>query len=171
MEHKIQELLGDNRDVKVSTFHSFCAEIIRDNPDKCNITDDFTIIEEIDSAIFLHKEAGIDIKNAAFYTISKAKDLNIPITKFKEYIATKKAHFESTTQEDEWDNTYHDFKVKLNTFHLKSKENQKPKKQTKTPGRTSSPSMMNTKNTKTLWMPGKSTNTKKPTPTPLITAT
>ncbi|MBN1133512.1 MAG: ATP-dependent helicase [Methanosarcinaceae archaeon] len=127
MERKIRELLGENRDVKVSTFHSFCAELLRDNADKCGISDDFTILEEIDSAIFFHRYVGIDARNATHYanTISKAKDLNIPIEKFEEYLDTKKVLLLPFAREDEWEDLFHDYSVKLNSFHLKSQQEQK----------------------------------------------
>jgi len=130
MERKVGELLGENRDVKVSTFHSFCAEIIRDNSTECGISDDFSIFEEIDSAIFFYSEVGIDAGNATLYanTISKAKDLNLSIGKFKEYADARKDQLLPFAQEDEWENTYHSYRIKLNTFHLKSKEEQKADK-------------------------------------------
>ena len=37
METKIRELLGQGADVKVSTFHAFCAELIRNNAEKCGV--------------------------------------------------------------------------------------------------------------------------------------
>ncbi|MBN2489133.1 MAG: ATP-dependent helicase [Methanosarcinaceae archaeon] len=133
MERKVRELLGENRDVKVSTFHSFCAELLRDNADKCGISDDFTIFEEIDSAIFFHRDVGIDARNAALYanTISKAKDLNLPIGKFREYVDARKDLLLPFAGEDEWEGLYHDYRVRLNTFHLKSREEQKARKEEK----------------------------------------
>ena len=130
MGRKVGELLGENRDVTVSTFHSFCAEIIRDNSRKCGISDDFSIFQEIDSAIFFYSEVGIDARNATLYanSISKAKDLNLSIGKFKEYADERKDQLLPFVKEDEWENTYHSYKIKLNTFHLKSKEDQKADK-------------------------------------------
>ena len=127
MERKVGELLGQNREVKVSTFHSFCAEIIRDNSRECGISDDFSIFVEMDSAIFFYSDVGIDARNATLYanTISKAKDLNLSIGKFKEYTNTRKDLLLPFAKEDEWENTYHNYKIKLNTFHLKSKDEQK----------------------------------------------
>ena len=92
MEKKIHELLGQGTDVKVSTFHAFCAELIRDNSEKCGVLEQFTIFEDIDSAILLYKELGTTPRNAALYssTIAKAKDLNISIGEFKAYLETKK---------------------------------------------------------------------------------
>ncbi|NOR47304.1 MAG: AAA family ATPase [Methanosarcinaceae archaeon] len=130
MGRKVGELLGEERDVTVSTFHSFCAEIIRDNSRECGISDDFSIFEEMDSAIFFYSEVGIDVRNATLYanTISKSKDLNISIGKFKEYTSERKNLLLPFAKENDWENTYHDYKIKLNTFHLKSKEQQKADK-------------------------------------------
>jgi DNA helicase II / ATP-dependent DNA helicase PcrA len=94
MEQKIHEYLGYGIDVKVSTFHAFCAELIRNNAEKCVVTEQFTIFEDknIDAAILLYKELGITTRNADIYstTIAMAKDLNISIDDFKKYLETNK---------------------------------------------------------------------------------
>ncbi len=41
METKIRVLLGQGVDIKVSTFHAFCAELIRNNAEKCGVTEQF----------------------------------------------------------------------------------------------------------------------------------
>ena len=127
MERKVRDLLGQGVDVKVSTFHAFCAELIRENAEICGVSDHFTIFEEIDAAILIYKELNTTSRTAALYanTIAKAKDLNISIDQFKEYLETKKAGLFEFVGEEAWEQFYTEFRIKLNTFHLKNKDEQK----------------------------------------------
>jgi DNA helicase-2/ATP-dependent DNA helicase PcrA len=127
MEKKIYELLGQRTNVKVSTFHAFCAELIRDNSEKCGVSEQFTIFEEIDAAILIYKELGTTSRNAALYssTIAKAKDLNISISKFKDYLETEKKSLLNFAEESRFEQFYNECKINLNTFHLKDKTQQK----------------------------------------------
>ncbi|AAM05746.1 TPA: ATP-dependent helicase [Methanosarcina acetivorans] len=133
MEKKISELLGQGTNVKVSTFHSFCAELIRDNSEKCGVSEQFTIFEEIDTAILIYKELGITSRNATLYssTIAKAKDLNISIDKFNDYLKTKKESLLIFAEESIFEQFYTECKINLNTFHLKDKTQQKTLKDEK----------------------------------------
>jgi len=91
MREKVEKLL-QGKEVIVKTFHSFCAELIKDHADRCKVPGDFKIFEEMDSAIFIFRELGTDARTASLYanTIGKAKDLNITIDKFKEFLETLK---------------------------------------------------------------------------------
>ena len=133
MEKKIRELLDLGADVKVSTFHAFCAELIRNNAEKCGVLEQFTIFEEIDAAILIYKEMGTTSRNAALYssTIAKAKDLNISINQFKDYLETKKKSLFKFTEESRFEQFYTECQINLNTFHLKSKDQQKALKDEK----------------------------------------
>ena len=133
MENKIHELLGQGTNVKVSTFHAFCAELIRDNSEKCGVSEQFTIFEETDAAILLYKELGTISRNAALYssTIAKAKDLNISIGDFKAYLETKKESLLEFAEESRLEQFYTECKINLNTFHLKDKGQQKALKDEK----------------------------------------
>ena len=120
MHEEIEEPL-QGKEVYVWTFHSFCAELIRDNADKCKIQSDFKIFEEIDSAIFIHRELGIDARNAGLYanTISKAKDLNISIADLKVYLERLIKGVQVIEKDiSRWEELYREFKLKLNTLHL-----------------------------------------------------
>ncbi|MBU4038089.1 MAG: UvrD-helicase domain-containing protein, partial [Proteobacteria bacterium] len=91
MREKVEKLL-QGKEIHVKTFHSFCAELIKDHADRCKVPGDFKIFEEIDSAIFIFRELKVDAYTASLYanTIGKAKDLNISIDKFKEFLETLK---------------------------------------------------------------------------------
>ncbi|AKB57972.1 ATP-dependent helicase [Methanosarcina barkeri] len=133
MEQKIRELLGQGADVKVSTFHAFCAELIKDNAERCGVSEQFTIFEDIDTAIMIYKELGTTTRNATLYakTISMAKDLNIPIDDFRSYLQKKKRSLLDFVEESKLEQFYMDCKINLNTFHLKNKNQQKALKNEK----------------------------------------
>lgn len=127
METKIHEILSQGTNLKVSIFHAFCAELIRDNSEKCGVSEQFSIFEDIDAAILLYKELGITSRNATVYSsvIAKAKDLNISIIKFKDYLETGKKSLLNFAEESRFEQFYNECKIKLNTFHLMDKTQQK----------------------------------------------
>nr|WAH99998.1 MAG: ATP-dependent DNA helicase [Candidatus Methanoperedens sp.] len=132
MREKVEKLL-QGKEVIVKTFHSFCAELIKDHADRCKVPYDFKIFEEMDSAIFIFRELGTDARTASLYanTIGKAKDLNISLDKFKEFLKTLKKQVQDIEKdESKWKELYRESKFKLNTFHLqefKDKEDKKAK--------------------------------------------
>ena len=56
----------------------------------------------MDSAIFIFRELGTDARIASLYanTIGKAKDLNISINKFKEFLETLKKQVQNVEKDD-----------------------------------------------------------------------
>ena len=121
MNNKVEQLLGGVSEVHVSTFHSFCSEIIRENADKCGVPAEFSILEDIDTAIILHRDLGLALRDALLYanSISKAKDLNITMDRLKEFLGGKKqVLLNMVRDEDSWEKTYHRNTTRLNTFHL-----------------------------------------------------
>jgi DNA helicase-2/ATP-dependent DNA helicase PcrA len=130
MREKVEKLLH-GKEIHVKTFHSFCAELIQDNADKCKVPADFKIFEEIDSAIFIYRELGVDARSASLYanTISKAKDLNISIEDFKGYLEKLKKSVQDIEKDaTKWEGLYSEFKFKLNTFHLQTSKDKEDKK-------------------------------------------
>ncbi|MBU4339318.1 MAG: ATP-dependent helicase [Euryarchaeota archaeon] len=132
MREKVEKLL-QGKEIHVKTFHSFCAELIKDHSDRCKVPGDFKIFEEMDSAIFIFRELKVDAYTASLYanTIGKAKDLNISIDKFKEFLETLKKQVQDIEKDEtRWKELYLESKFKLNTFHLqefKDKEDKKAK--------------------------------------------
>ena len=127
METKIRELLDQGTDVKVSTFHAFCANLIKDNSERCGVSEQFTIFEDNDAAVLIYKELGITAKKASLYskTISMAKDLNLPINEFKNYIKKEKRSLLELVEESRFEQFYTECQTNCNTFHLKDKNQQK----------------------------------------------
>ena len=132
MREKVEKLL-QGKEIHIKTFHSFCAELIKDHAEKCKVPGDFKIFEEMDSAIFIFRELKVDAYTASLYanTIGKAKDLNISIDKFKEFLETLKKQVQDIEKDEStWKEQYRESKFKLNTFHLqefKDKEDKKAK--------------------------------------------
>jgi len=121
MREKVEQLLK-GKEIHVKTFHSFCAEIIKDHSDRCKVHGDFKIFEEIDSAIFIYREIGTDARTAGLYanTIGKAKDLNISTDDFKKFLEKLKKQVQDIEKdENRWKEQYCEYRFKLNTFHLK----------------------------------------------------
>lgn len=133
MGQKVHELLYEGTDVKVSTFHAFCAELIKDHAERCGVSEQFTIFEDIDAAIMIYKELGTTPKNAALYskTISMAKDLNLPINEFKIYLQNKKRSLLEFVEEGKLEQFYTECRINLNTFHLENQDQQKALKNEK----------------------------------------
>src|SRR4030066_1134204 len=64
MREKVEKLL-QGKEIHVKTFHSFCAELIKDHANKCKVPGDFKIFEEMDSAIFIFRELKVDAYTAS----------------------------------------------------------------------------------------------------------
>ncbi len=92
MREKVEKLL-QGKEVTIKTFHSFCAELIKDHADRCKVSGDFKIFEELGSTIFIFRELGTNARTASLYvnTIGKAKDLNISIDDFKIYSLNRRS--------------------------------------------------------------------------------
>ncbi|MEA1869941.1 MAG: ATP-dependent DNA helicase [Euryarchaeota archaeon] len=134
MRAQVDELLNGTSDVHVSTFHSFCAGVIRDNADKCGVHQDFSILEDVDTAVILHRDMGVGIRDALLYTssISKAKDLNITIEKLEEFVQQKKEAIIPLEPDcDRWEQIFRENATLINTFHLLDKPGQKAQKEDK----------------------------------------
>src|SRR3989338_10266789 len=67
LKEKAEELCPEAREMHISTFHSFCAEFIRENAAKCSVSEQFKILEELDAAILLKRKLGIETPDAKRY--------------------------------------------------------------------------------------------------------
>jgi DNA helicase-2/ATP-dependent DNA helicase PcrA len=71
MREKVEKLL-QGKEVIVKTFHSFCAELIKDHTERCKVPGDFKIFEEIGSmcCIYIYYYQAINgIFHLKFYAI------------------------------------------------------------------------------------------------------
>ncbi len=75
----------------------------------------------MDSAIFIFRELKTDAYTASLFasTVGKAKDLNISIDKFKEFLETHKKQVQDVEKDKSTSKElYRESIFKLNTFHL-----------------------------------------------------
>ena len=117
----------------ISTFHSFCAEFIRENAAKCSVSEQFKILEELDAAILLKRKLGIETPDAKRYanTIGKAKDLAITIDDYRKYLESQENLLANFYPKEKWKHKYEDALVRLRTIHLDIVEDKDDKKQQK----------------------------------------
>lgn len=95
MKERVIKLLGlAGRWVRLSTFHSFCARLLRDHADKLGFTRSFTIYDSADSAALAKRivkglaiPEGQPSPGGALEVISRAKDRLIGPEEFVEQIA------------------------------------------------------------------------------------
>jgi superfamily I DNA/RNA helicase len=88
MEERLQQLLDDNYALpKVSTFHAFCADLLRQHATLVGLRDNFTLIDEAEGYFLLRQQASkirlrhyLKLHSPAYYfpemlkAISRAKD-------------------------------------------------------------------------------------------------
>jgi len=137
MKERAEEKCAEARDMHISTFHSFCAEFIREHPSQCGIKHTFDIIDELDIAILLKRELKLDVYDAKHYanTICKAKDLSISMADYRGYIEAQENLLTNFYAKPHWQEEYDKALVKLRTMHLDitdSKEDRKSQKEEKT---------------------------------------
>ncbi|MDO8460422.1 MAG: ATP-dependent DNA helicase [Nanoarchaeota archaeon] len=85
-------------DVTIKTFHSFSAQLLRENGNIIGIDPNFKILDPDESMILLHQNLKVLIGNCNKYisTIGTAKDLGITIEEVNEYL---KNNLKGATQE------------------------------------------------------------------------
>ncbi len=78
----------DNSEVSIKTFHSFCADLIREYGNWVKVNYDFDILMEDDAIIFVCKYLNIDSYHADLYlrSMSVAKDLGVTLPSIEEYV-------------------------------------------------------------------------------------
>ena len=111
---RIENLLGeDGAGVWASTFHSFCAKVLRRNIEKIGYSNDFSIFDTDDSLKVIklcQKELGIDPQvlapRAALSRISRCKDIEISP-------ATYTANFGNDTYNNDICRIYESYETKL----------------------------------------------------------
>jgi DNA helicase-2/ATP-dependent DNA helicase PcrA len=128
----MQEEINSTDDVDVKTFHSFCADILREEGHLVGIDEGFEILLPDDAKIFMHKYLQIKPywSNRYINTISTAKDFGIDINDIKGHLAKLKENIPGDDIEEQATN----MKVELQTMHLddNTKELRERKKEIQT---------------------------------------
>ncbi|MCF7861827.1 UvrD-helicase domain-containing protein [Candidatus Woesearchaeota archaeon] len=125
LNRKLQEKLNTASNVLVKTFHSFCADILREDGHLIKIDEGFEILLPDDAKILMHKYLNIAPYWANRYisTIQNAKDFGITLDELKTYFEKVKTGLEEelpngVQTEDEISEYEEKQRIKLQTLHL-----------------------------------------------------
>jgi len=88
LHERVAPILKENQEPIIKTFHSFCAELLREHGDKIGINSKFTILTPDNAKILIHKNFKISPNSCHKYVnaMHTAKDLGITQNEFKEHI-------------------------------------------------------------------------------------
>ncbi len=117
MKSELLKELKKASDITVNTFHSFCADILREFGHLIKIDPGFELLLPDDARIMFHKYIGVTPYYANRYvaTISTAKDFGISLEKLEEYTNNLKKNFKNIKDIDK---CAEELDLELNTLHL-----------------------------------------------------
>ncbi len=119
---RLRKSLKEEKEPNVKTFHSFSSDLLRKHATKLDIKENFSILDENEAKIILHKNFKVSVANCHKYvsSISIAKDLGITKEKIEDYITREKSSFpediEAYLKETEFE---------FQTRHIKKDKTQK----------------------------------------------
>ncbi len=121
LKEEIDKTLGYCSRVETGTFHSFCKSILDKYGERIGIQPGFQLITDIDTAIILHKLGYSSSKSKLFAnTIMKAKDLNISIRDYRNFLKNLKEKIKALyDNESLWEEHYKQVIVDLRTMHTR----------------------------------------------------
>jgi DNA helicase-2/ATP-dependent DNA helicase PcrA len=124
LQSRVMKEVGENN-VVIKTFHSFCADLLRDHGSLVGVNKDFKILDSNEAKVFLHRFLAVKPYYCHKYvsSISQAKDLGISIEEIEEHHKKISEMFKDVDIEKRLD----DLKFELQTIYLK--EEPKKKKQ------------------------------------------
>jgi DNA helicase II / ATP-dependent DNA helicase PcrA len=115
-------LKGAN-EIKISTFHSFCADVLRKEGTFIGINPDFQILEPDDAKVIFHSYLGTSGEKADRYvsTIARAMDFGIKLEQIQEYVDTARGNLrKSCADTTDLEGFINDLKVEFRTLYLRS---------------------------------------------------
>ncbi|MFH1432891.1 MAG: ATP-dependent DNA helicase [archaeon] len=124
LRKKVQEKLGAVTSVNVKTFHSFCADILKEDGHLVHIDEGFQILLPDDAKILLHKHLGITPywSNRYIMTIHSAKDFGISLGQIEGFCDDIKGKLLGYCTEDELEGYAEEQRIRLSTLHLLPQE-------------------------------------------------
>ena len=92
LKDRITKALPDKGEPLIRTFHSFCAELLKQQGGAINVPADFRILIPDEAKIMLHKNLKVHPLLCSKYveTMGVAKDLGITLEKINKYIENQK---------------------------------------------------------------------------------
>lgn len=131
LKARILPHVPEKKEPIISTFHSFCADLLKDHGDKIQIEKNFRIIIPDDAKILLHKNFKLTPYACHQFvsTMHTAKDLGISLEQFQAYI---EENFPNEPLED-LEKSLNDLNFQLQTQYIKAStpEKRTEKKQLK----------------------------------------
>jgi DNA helicase II / ATP-dependent DNA helicase PcrA len=127
LNNRLAEEIKDSSEVTIKTFHSFCADILKDDGKFVKVDTDFQILPPDDAKILFHKYLDITPYWANRYvaTISTSRDFGISLKNIKEHVKQFAEQFKDvknlTKHTEELD-------VELKTLHLSSSDTKEQRK-------------------------------------------
>ena len=119
LRQKVSEELKMSSEITIKTFHSFCAEILKELGSQIKISPDFEILQPDDAKVLVHKYLGVAPYYADRYitSISTAKDFGITVEDIEKYTEKLKSNLKGIKDLDAHEE---EMRFKLNTLHLEN---------------------------------------------------
>jgi DNA helicase-2/ATP-dependent DNA helicase PcrA len=88
MKDELVRAMPEARDVKASTFHSFCFDFLRERREQTGIDDSYRVLDTTDAEFMLYRELEVDAGRVGNYiaSIQKAKDLDLTESDYERYL-------------------------------------------------------------------------------------
>lgn len=127
LRHKVGKELKVSSEITIKTFHSFCADVLKELGHLMHINPDFKILQPDDAKLLFHKYLNVEPHYANKYvtSISTAKDFGISVEQIESYTNTLK---ENLPKVKDLDSYAKQMEFELKTFHLQKAETKEEKK-------------------------------------------
>lgn len=118
LKQKVNEKLKTSSEITIKTFHSFCANILKEIGHLIKINPDFEILLPDDAKVLLHKYLDISPSNSNRYvtSISTAKDLGVSLEQIESYAENLKNNLGKIKDLDDYAKN---LEFELKTLHLR----------------------------------------------------
>jgi DNA helicase II / ATP-dependent DNA helicase PcrA len=120
---RIQRFLDTEKMPIVRTFHGFSADLLREQGEKINIKQNFSILDPDETKVILHTNLKVPVGNCARYvsSIGQAKDLGISINKLEDYLNKEIENYNGAELEKRLESLQFEFQ----TIHLRQDKEKK----------------------------------------------
>jgi len=120
---KVDTELKDSSDIQIMTYHSFSADVLREEGKLIDVDPNFGILDPQDARIMFRRDVGVgpDLANRYQSSISTATDLEITLDQIREHTAELDRRLTSECPKNEGlDEHKGKLELELQTLHLQS---------------------------------------------------
>jgi DNA helicase II / ATP-dependent DNA helicase PcrA len=130
LKNRLAEEIKDSSEATIKTFHSFCADILKEEGHFVKVDPEFQILPPEDAKILFHKYLEVTPYWANRYvaTISTSRDFGISLKEIKEHVKQFAEQFAGIEQ---LDLRADELDLELKTLHLASSDTKEEKKKTR----------------------------------------